>query len=161
MALGSTLMLLSPANLAGRRGEMLLNPKSDFELARQLHERPGVPLGELFSFVSSLYFRGKAQYARQFAYAASGPAAFVMTAGGGLCLLDELVTLERLHGWTAVSIHQDNPHFTAPLLRQASALLQAHDENARFVLLGSVASNKYVEPLLEVFGDRLLLAILQ
>jgi hypothetical protein len=55
-----------------------------------------------------------------------------------------------------VSVSEHNPHFTAPLVRQACSLLDRHDTSARFVLLGSVASNKYVAPLLEVFGERLL-----
>jgi hypothetical protein len=42
------------------------------------------------------------------------------------------------------------------LQRQASALLDSEPESTRFVLLGSVASAKYVRPLLETFGDRLL-----
>jgi hypothetical protein len=156
MRFQSTVMLLSPAKLSGRRGELLFSPKSDFEIARQLREPGGAALGELFSFVSGLYFRGKAEYARRFAQAQTGQAALVMTAGGGLCGLSERVTLERLRGWAAVSIRHDNPHFTAPLQRQASALLETHDESTRFVLLGSVASDKYVAPLLEVFGERLL-----
>jgi hypothetical protein len=150
-------MLLSPANLSGRRGQMLLNPAASFALAQQLRSAQGAPLGDLFSFVSGLYFRGKREYARAFAHAADGAlAGFVMTAGGGLCSLDEAVSVERLRGWAGVSIHEQNLHFTAPLVRQASALLEASDERMRFVLLGSVASNKYVAPLLDVFGERLL-----
>jgi len=136
---------------------MLENPKSDFALARALHSRGGAPLGDVFAFVSGLYFRGKMTYARAFGHSENAePAALVMTAGGGLCTLDEPLTLERLRRWNAVDIHHENPHFTAPLLRHATLLLEAHSEETRFVLLGSVASRKYVEPLLEVFGERLL-----
>jgi len=150
-------MLLSPANLGGRRGQLLTNPKADFALARQLRGAGGAPLGDVFSFVSGLYFRGKLRYARAFARAPTGvPGCYVMTAGGGLCTPEEAVTLERIRGWSAVSIHEDNPHFTAPLLRHAAALLDTSDATTRFVLLGSVARNKYIEPLLEVFGERLL-----
>jgi hypothetical protein len=150
-------MLLSPAKLAGKRGQTLLNPEADFPLARALRSPAGAPLGSAFSFVSGLYFRGKAAYAREFGRTQNGlPAALVMTAGGGLCPLDEPVTLERLRGWATVTVHEDNPHFTAPLFRHAVGLLDAHDEATRFVLLGSVASKKYVAPLLEIFGDRLL-----
>ncbi|HEY3499533.1 MAG TPA: hypothetical protein VGK73_32810 [Polyangiaceae bacterium] len=153
----ATIMLLSPVRLGGERGRLLFNPGANFPLARALHTGAGAPLGEVFSFVSGLYFRGKASYARTFARSGDGrPAAFVISAGGGLLPLDERVTLERLRGWAKVSIHEDNPHFTAPLYRQASGLVDAHGASARFVLLGSVATGKYVEPLLEVFGDRLL-----
>jgi hypothetical protein len=150
-------MLLSPARLDGERGRVLMNPDADFPLAKALRSTEGAALGSVFSFVSGLYFRGKASYAREFARTRNGlPSALVMTAGGGLCSLDEPVTLDRLRGWARVSVHEDNPHFTAPLFRHASELLDAHGESARFVLLGSVASKKYVVPLLEVFGERLL-----
>ncbi len=153
----ATVFLLSPARLDGRRGAMLTREGADFELARQLRSTEGAPLGAVFSFVSGLYFRGKEAYARAFGRAPAGlPSAHVLTAGGGLCLLDERVTLARLNGWARVTIHQDNPHFTAPLVRHAAGLLEAHEPSTRFVLLGSVATHKYVQPLLEVFADRLL-----
>jgi hypothetical protein len=152
----ATVFLISPAKLGGRRGAMLLNEAAEFELARELRSPEGAPLASVFSFVSGLYFRGKVTYARRFGRARDGlPSAHVLTAGGGLCLLDERVTADRLHRWAAVKIHEKNPHFTAPLSRHASELLDAHDRTTRFVLLGSVASSKYTEPLLEVFGDRL------
>jgi hypothetical protein len=153
----STIFLLSPANLSGKRGQMLLKASAEFELSRALRSPDGAPLGKTFSFVSGLYFRGKAEYARRFGRAlAGGPSAFVMTAGGGLCSLDETVTKARLESWQRVAVSEHNPHFTAPLQRHACELLDAHDSSARFVLLGSVASRKYVSPLLEVLGARLL-----
>jgi hypothetical protein len=150
-------MLLSPAKLSGKRGRMLFNPEAEFSVARELRCTAGAQLAEVFSFVSGLYFRGKVAYAREFARTNNGlPAAWVISAGGGLCTLDERVTLERLRGWAEVSIHEENPHFTAPLYRHAAALLEAHERSTRFVLLGSVASDKYVVPLLEIFGEQLL-----
>lgn len=135
---------------------MLFDPKSDFELARRVRGAEGAPLADVFSFVSGLYFRGKASYAKEFAPPHAGqPRAFVITAGGGLCRLEEPVTLSRLGGWSRVSIHEENPHFTTPLFRHASELSQAYGDSARFVLLGSLASNKYLAPLLEVFAERL------
>jgi hypothetical protein len=155
-AQAATIFLLSPANLAGQRARMLLNPAARFPLAQRLHAE-GAPIADAFSFVSGLYFRGKVAYARRFGWApAAKPAALVMTAGGGLCPLDEVVTVDRLQRWAGVAIHHANDHFTAPMIRHAHELLDAHDEQARFVLLGSVATQKYVRPLLEVFGDRLL-----
>jgi hypothetical protein len=152
-----TIMLLSPARLDGERARALMNPEASFALAKALRSPQGAALGSVFSFVSGLYFRGKASYARRFARVRSGlPSALVMTAGGGLCPLDEPVTVDRLRGWARVAVREDNPHFTAPLFRHACELSDAHGENARFVLLGSVATKKYVAPLLEVFGARLL-----
>jgi len=149
--------LLSPVNLRGRRGAMLFDPAAQFQLARELRSAQGAELGELFSFVSSLYFRGKLAYARAFGRAPLGQqAAYVISAGGGLCQPEERFSLVRLQGWAKVSIHHDNPHFTAPLIRHASELLERSGKDTRFVLLGSVASDKYVAPLLDVFGPALL-----
>lgn len=151
-----TIMLISPANLSGQRGQLLLGGQSPSALAQRLRSGEGAPLGEIFAFVSGLYFRGKASYARAFARAEQGsPAAFVMTAGGGLVALDELVDLERLRRWAAVPIHEDNPSFTAPLQRHAGELADVHGQSARFVLLGSIATQKYLTPLLDVFDERL------
>ncbi len=135
---------------------MLLRPGANFELAQRLRGA-GAPLAEVFTFVSGLYFRGKVTYARRFGKSSDGsPASFVMTAGGGLCQLNETVTLARLEGWQKVTVSERNPHFTAPLQRHAAELLDRHDPQTQFVLLGSVASNKYVAPLREVLGERLL-----
>src|SRR5260370_40430051 len=54
--------LLSPANAGGKRAQLLLREAATFELAERLRER-GLPLGEAFSFISALYFRGKRAYA--------------------------------------------------------------------------------------------------
>jgi hypothetical protein len=144
-------------SLSGRRAQILLNPAADFALAVRLRSPQGAPLGETFSFISGLYFRGKMSYALTFGSARGGlPSAFVMSAGGGLCQLEERVTPARLRDWARTSIDDKNPHFTAPLLRQSAELLEQHEADASFVLLGSVASNKYVRPLLEVFEERLL-----
>ncbi len=152
-----TVFLLSPARLSGQRGKALLNPEADFALARAIRSPAGAPLGSVFSFVSGLYFRGKAAYASAFGRTVDGsPAALVMTAGGGLVPLGQAVNVERLSRWATASISEKNPHFYAPLVRQASELRVAQGESTRFVLLGSVATNKYVEPLVEVFGQRLL-----
>jgi hypothetical protein len=151
-----TIFLLSPANLGGVRGELVFHPEAAFPLARQL-QSGGAPIGELFSFVSSLYFRGKVAYATAFGQPPPGLAgALVITPGEGLRLLDELVTFDRLRGWSTIEIHARNPRFTDPLMEHAAALLRAHGATTRFVLLGSVASNKYVTPLVRVFSGRLL-----
>src|SRR5215469_10858605 len=93
------IFLLSPANLAGVRAGYVLNAGSDSDLARRLR-RDGVRLGELFSFVSGLYFRGKLEYARAFATPPldlSG--SLVITASAGLVQPDTVVTIEQLREW--------------------------------------------------------------
>jgi hypothetical protein len=111
----------------------------------------------VFSFVSGLYFRGKATYAARFGRAPEGmPGAMVISAGGGLRPLDEPITPEHLRAWADVAVDARNHAFTRPLLRDAEALERAHGATTRFVLLGSVATDKYVRPLTLVFGDHLL-----
>lgn len=146
----STVFFVSPANLSGRRGQYLLGPKASSALAAQLASPEGAALGELFCFVSGLYFRGKLTYAQAFGQA------LVMTAGGGLLAPEERIDRERLQRWSTTAVHESNPHFTAPLTRAAAALADQQPHDTRFVLLGSLATNKYIAPLLDVFGSRLL-----
>lgn len=151
------MFLISPAKLSGKRGQMLFDPRSRFDVAARLRTPAGAPLGEVFSFVSGLYFRGKMAYAERFGRAPEGlGAARVMTAGGGLCGPTEPVTLARLDGWRQVVVSENNPHFTAPLVRHVCELADTLGASARFVLLGSVASHKYIAPLHEALGARLL-----
>ncbi len=149
--------MLSPANLGGERARLIFNPAATFPLARQLHSVEGAPLGEVFSFVSGLYFRGKMTYAQAFGKMPEGlSGALVISPAEGLRFLHEPVTVERLRTWATVDIDERNPRFTRPLLAHAQALRDALGNSTRFVLLGSVATDKYVEPLTRVFGDRLL-----
>ena len=152
-----TLFLLSPASTSGRRAVLLLRDGAAFPLAQQIRSATGVPLGDVFSFLSSLYFRGKLTYARAFARPPAGLCgAFVITPGEGLRDPAEPVTLARLQGYSDVKIKPGEPRYLRPLLRDAEALATLAGPEARVVLLGSVASSRYVEPLVEVFGERLL-----
>jgi predicted kinase len=152
-----TLFFISPANLSGERAALLFNPSARFPLAEQLRTAEGAPLGDVYAFVSGLYFRGKKTYAEAFGKAPEGlSAGLVISPSEGLRFLYEPVTLARLRSWADVPIDEHNPAFTEPLIEHAAALEQALGESARFVLLGSVATDKYVVPLGKVFGPRLL-----
>ncbi len=59
--------LLSPANCSGRRANMVLSERAQFDLAARLRRHHGAAIGEVFSFVSGLYFKGKLAYAQAFA----------------------------------------------------------------------------------------------
>ncbi len=136
---------------------MVSNPRALFPLAERLRSAGGAPLGEVFSFVSGLYFRGKMTYALAFGRPPPGiPAALVISAGEGLRPIDEPVTLARLARWASVPVDADNRVFIDPLVEHAQWLERAHGAACRFVLLGSVATSKYVVPLTRVFGDHLL-----
>jgi len=152
-----TIFFISPANLGGERAAVIFNPKASFPLAEQLRSPEGAPLGEVYSFVSGLYFRGKKAYAEAFGKAPAGlSAGLVISPSEGLRFLYEPVSVERLRRWADVSIDAGNRAFTEPLVEHAAALDRAFGTSARFVLLGSVATDKYVEPLGRVFGERLL-----
>lgn len=139
-----------------------MSPHASFSLARQLHGRQGAPLGDVFSFVSGLYFRGKLAYGRRFARPpdpaceVTAGGVFVITPSAGLRSVDTLVTLASLQGFARVPIDSHNASYREPLLRSARALDEAAGADCELVLLGSIASGKYVELLLPVFGDRLL-----
>ena len=151
------IFLLSPASTSGARARLLLNESARFPLALRLQSSDGAPLGEVFSFSSALYFRGKLAYARAFARPpANLCGAFVITPGEGLRDPAEPVTLDRLRRWADVPVRSSEPRYLEPLLRDAAALARLAGPACRFVLLGSVASTRYVEPLLGVLGDRLL-----
>jgi predicted kinase len=151
------IFLLSPASTSGERAALLLNERAQFPLAVRLRSDGGAPLGEVFSFSSSLYFRGKLAYATAFARPpANLCGAFVITPGAGLRDPAEPVTLDRLRRYADVPVRTTEPRYVEPLLRDAAALEHLAGARCRFVLLGSVASTRYVEPLLGVFGDRLL-----
>jgi hypothetical protein len=154
--------LLSPANCGGIRAQMMLSPNARFDLARQLQSSAGAPLGEVFAFVSGLYFRGKLAYARRFArppdpgdpLTAGG--VLVITTNAGLRAVDTPVTVESFRGFATGDIDLRNSTYRGPLEQSAKALRDALGPECEVVLLGSVASGKYVDLLLPVFGDRLM-----
>lgn len=148
--------LLSPANVAGRRAQILLNKVTPFELARRLHAGDGVTLGEAFSFMSGLYFRGKLAYARTFARPPEGlPGAYVITSNRGLLPIDTVITAEELGSFSAAPIDAQNKAYSEPLVRTGLALAGASPSDCAVVLLGSVASRKYTDHLLPIFGRNL------
>jgi hypothetical protein len=153
------IFLLSPAKVTGIRAGLLMNGNGASDLARRLRQ-DGAPLGDLFSFMSSLYFRGKLAYARAFASPPVGVSgSFVITASGGLVPPDSVVTLERLCEISTADVDLADARYTAPLERDAQALAKLAGIKCEIVLLGSIATPKYVDPLLGVFGDRLVFPI--
>jgi hypothetical protein len=135
--------------------QMLLRAGAQFDLAVRVRQGAAT-LGEAFEFTSGLYFRGKRLYARTFARPPGGvPGVLVITPGAGLVPEDTLIRDDQLRALRDVPVHENEPRFTAPLLDSANLLASAAPD-AEVVLLGSIASAKYVDPLLSVFGERLL-----
>jgi len=149
------IFLLSPAHSGGKRAQLILNPRAQFPLARQLHRAEAVALGEIFTFLSGLYFRGKLAYARAFA---SPPenlhGAYVITSNRGLIPADAPISLRELKSFSQVDIHAKDARYRRPLLRDGKRIAEEHPE-LRIVLLGSISTGKYVDVLLDVFADRL------
>ena len=149
------IFLLSPAHCGGKRAALLLNERAAFPLAQRLRSA-GIPLGEAFSFLSGLYFRGKLTYAGRFACPPAGySGAQVITTDRGLMAAEAPITMRDLHEFGTVEIRADHPRYRDPLQRDVSSL----SPNVQVVLLGSVATGKYVDVLLEVMGERLLFPI--
>jgi hypothetical protein len=154
------IFLLSPAYCGGERARIFLNPRSEFELARRLRSPEGAPIGEVFAFLSGLYFRGKLAYAQEFAAPPPGlPGALVITPNEGLQLPEAPVTLARLKRFARGDIHEKKRSYRLPLLRDARLIAEAAGNRCEIVLLGSVASGKYVDVLAKVFGEKLLFPI--
>ena len=132
---------------------MLLRPEATFELARRV-QIGDAALGEVFSFCSGLYFRGKLAYARRFAQppeATSG--ALIITPSRGLMRWDSPVDPACLREFASVTVDVSEPRYVGPLAASVAALTKLDIDE--IVLLGSIATGKYVECLLPHFGERL------
>ena len=149
------LFLLSPAKVGGARARLLLNPQAPFALARQFQQE-GLPLGEVFAFASGLYFRGKLAYARRFAAPARGDLVRVITTNRGLLDPAQVVAPDDLRALGDDDIHHENERYHAPLRRDSSALARRLAARGRAILLGSIATAKYRDVLLDCFGPRLV-----
>jgi len=146
--------LLSPAYAGGRRARMLLNEGADFELARRLRNDEGVSLGEAFTFLSGLYFRGKLAYANVFARPDLSRV-LVITPTRGLVPAATPITLADLREFAEVDIQDDDPRYRKPLARDLRRLVRQLTPRCEIVLLGSVATGKYVNVLLQILRERI------
>ena len=150
------IFLLSPAYAGGERARMILSDRAEFELARKLRCKHGASIAEVFAFLSGLYFRGKIAYATAFARPAPGiPGVFVITPTRGLVDARTRIRLDDLHEFATVDIHSDDPRYRTPIEREARLLAKKLPSQSEIILLGSVATGKYVDVLLASFGDRL------
>jgi hypothetical protein len=147
-----TVFLLSPANTSGLRAQQLTSPNAQFQAAELYRSEEGVPIAVAFAFMSALYFRGKIAYALHFAPIEN---IFVITAGFGLVSPDWRITPERMKVMSKTPIDSKKKSYREPLKRDALALAKRLGPDAQVVLLGSVASGKYVDILLPIFGSRL------
>ncbi len=147
----SRIFLLSPAKAGGRRYSILTSDQANFDLA--LKYRAGsATLGEIYSFISGLYFRGKMAYATAF----GAQNAFVIVPGVGLLPPETLFRPHQLQASAQIDVDENNPAHHDTLLAAIASLDHAGSRQCSFVLLGSVASAKYTTALLKVLDRRLL-----
>ena len=135
---------------------MILSDRAEFELARKLRSKRGAAIAEVFTFLSGLSFRGKIAYATAFARPETGtPGVFVITPTRGLVDASTWIHLDDLREFATVDIQGDDPRFRAPIERDARALAKKLPAHSEIVLLGSIATGKYVDFLLASFGGQL------
>ncbi|HEY3056986.1 MAG TPA: hypothetical protein VGK31_13760 [Thermoanaerobaculia bacterium] len=147
------IFLLSPANVSGLRAKQLMSPRSQFEAAQMYRTEEGVPIALAFAFMSALYFRGKITYALHFGGVSN---TYVIAPGFGLVPPQWAITPERMKTLSKTEVDVRKRNYRKPLERDAKALAASLEGETQVVLLGSVASGKYVDILWPIFGDRLV-----
>lgn len=150
------IFLLSPAYAGGERARMILRDQAQFPLARKLRGKRGAPIADVFTFLSGLYFRGKIAYANVFARPARGTSGvLVITPTRGLIDARTRIHIDDLREFAEVDIHEDDPRYRTPIERDARHLATKLPSQSEVILLGSIATGKYVNALLANFGERL------
>jgi hypothetical protein len=151
----SKVFLISPATAHGPRALSLRRPDASSVLARRLREE-GVPLGDVFSFLSGLYFRGKLEYARAFAREPDEQTGGVriITMTDGLVSPDALISRRDLDRYAECT--EGVTAALSSLKETALAFSERIGATADIILLGSVGTGKYTDLLAPIFGERLL-----
>ena len=156
------IFLLSPASTEGLRAQQLTSPQARFGAAERYRSPEGVTIAEAFTFMSSLYFRGKIGYARHFAapppeLALGTPddGILVIAPGFGLVPPSWRITPEEMKKLRRTPVDLKSRAYCAPMKKHVEQLRDLAP-TAWVVLLGSVATGKYVDLLLPALGDRLL-----
>ena len=154
--LNQRVFLLSPAYAGGGRARMIMSERAQFDLARRLRSKRGATIAEVFTFLSGLYFRGKIAYASVFAQPFAGSSGvFVITPTRGLVDAGMRMTIDDLREFAEIKIDENDPRYRKPLEQSVQRLAKRLSAQADVVLLGSVATGKYVDVLLANFQERL------
>ena len=156
------IFLLSPASTEGLRAQQLTSPRARFGAAERYRSPEGVTVAEAFTFMSSLYFRGKIGYARHFsspppelALGTQDDGILVIAPGFGLVPPSWRITPEEMKKLRRTPVDLKSRAYCAPMKKHVEQLRDLAPA-AWVVLLGSVATGKYVDLLLPALGDRLL-----
>src|SRR2546429_6345529 len=117
--------LLSPAYAGGLRAKLIMSERAQFDLARRLRSDTPPMLGEVFTFLSGLYFRGKLAYANAFAPSRRRRSSvLVITPTRGLVPAASPIGLADLREFAEVDIHENDPRYRVPLERDVQRLAQ-------------------------------------
>jgi len=150
------IFLLSPAYAGGRRAQMILSERAQFELAQKLRSKRGATIAEVFTFLSGLYFRGKIAYANAFVCTSNDDCGvFVITPTRGLVDARSTITLSDLREFASVEIDEEDSRYRKPLEKSVRRLAKDLSPDCDIVLLGSIATGKYVDVFLKHFDKRL------
>lgn len=155
----SRIFLLSPANLSGIRAKQLTSPRAQFSAAVRYRSPEGVPIEDAFAFMSALYFRGKIAYARRFANpppSVEGRGILIIAPGFGLVNEGWALREDNMKKLRRTPVDVRRPAYRRPLEQHARALAAVIDDETSVVLLGSIATGKYVDLLWPIFGSRLV-----
>jgi hypothetical protein len=147
--------LLSPASLSGVRGRRVLDGVGTGSVAERLGRGESASIGEVFASISSLYFRGKLAYARRYARVPHSVGVRVITSDRGLIATDAEVTLDDLSRMACAPIDEREPAYRRRLTESAVELVERLEDDCVVVLLGSLATRKYLDPLGDALGERL------
>src|SRR5258705_8374861 len=101
----TTVFLISPARCGGPRAEQLARSRTA-ELGTQLRDGRA-PIGDVFSWLSALYFRGKLTYALAFAAGSPVGGAFVMAPGAGLRTPDAPISARELRAMGELDVESE------------------------------------------------------
>jgi hypothetical protein len=154
--LNQRVFLLSPAYAGGERARIIMSERAQFDLARRLRSKRGATIAEVFTFLSGLYFRGKIAYASVFAQSFAGSSGvFVITPTRGLVDAGMRMTIDDLREFAEIKIDENDPRYRKPLEQSVQRLAKRLSAQADIVLLGSIATGKYVDILLANFQERL------
>ena len=153
---GDRIFLLSPAYAGGRRAQIILSERAQFDLAKRLRNQSGATIAEVFTFLSGLYFRGKIAYANAFARMSNRKCGvFVITPSRGLIDATSTITISDLREFASIDIDEEDPRYRKPLEKSVRQLSKDLSRDCDVVLLGSIATGKYVDVFLKHFGKRL------
>jgi hypothetical protein len=148
--------VLSPAYAGGRRAQMVLNERAQFDLAKALRSKTGATVADVFTFLSGLYFRGKIAYANTFGRLTNGDCCvFVITPTRGLIDARSPIGIADLREFAAVDIDETDPRYRCPLDESVRLLAGRVPDDCEIVLLGSIATGKYIDVFLKYFRERL------